>query len=268
MVIRPPTVTLFRQVLAYLKRKPDRQPATGSLADHEGAAAAAVTLRWGSVLRRPRRPGQARLVRDPFAGDEQDRRPGDGAGSTSRRPPRLAEWIDLCRDEPALYEKLVLRAVAYLPLPKWKVTPTGTQFTMLALAEVREQMARAVPEDRLATVRADAEAHPSRLFSNALMNSAWRNGPVEEIHAGVSKGDPIDRRRITVAEERQLLGSAINRLAIGMEVCRQLAAERPPRSWSEQVIPYGLAEAMLITPSGWTLTEESREVRLARGSPA
>jgi hypothetical protein len=28
------------------------------------------------------------------------------------------------------------------------------------------------------------------------------------------------------------------------------------------VLPYGLASMMLVTPSGWTLTEASREVRL------
>jgi hypothetical protein len=37
---------------------------------------------------------------------------------------------------------------------------------------------------------------------------------------------------------------------------------QPPRPWPEQVLPYGLAEMMLITPSRWTLTEVSRGVRL------
>lgn len=121
------------------------------------------------------------------------------------------------------------------------------------------------PEARLAKVRADAEAHPSRVFSNALTNSAWRNGPVEEIHAGVSKGYPPDKRRVTVAEERSLVGSAIDRFTVGMDVVGQLVGEKPSRPWAEQVVPYGLAERMLITPSGWTLTEESREVRVPRG---
>jgi hypothetical protein len=174
----------------------------------------------------------------------------------------LAEWIDLCREEPALYEKLVLRAVAYLALPRWNVRPTGTDFAMLAVPQVRDQMARQVTEAHRAKVGADAEAHPSRVFANALVNTAWRNGPVEEIHAGEFKSYPLDRRRITVAEERSLMGSAIDRLSLGMEVCRQLVDEKPPRPWTEQVVPYGLAEVMLVTPSGWTLTEESREVRL------
>ena len=47
-----------------------------------------------------------------------------------------------------------------------------------------------------------------------------------------------------------------------MTICLQLAMEQPRRPWSEQVLPYGVAEMWLITPSRWTLTEVSLEVRL------
>jgi hypothetical protein len=55
---------------------------------------------------------------------------------------------------------------------------------------------------------------------------------------------------------------ASERLAPGMTICLQLAAEQPRRPWSEQVLPYATAEMLLITSSRWTLTESSREVRL------
>lgn len=55
---------------------------------------------------------------------------------------------------------------------------------------------------------------------------------------------------------------ASGRLAQGTTVCLHFAAEQTSRSWFEQVLPYGLAEMLLVTPSGWTLTETSREVRL------
>jgi hypothetical protein len=121
--------------------------------------------------------------------------------------------------------------------------PQGSNFAMLAVPEVAAKIIEATDAARLASVRADAENHPSRLFANALVNTAWRNGPVEDVHAGVCRGYPLDHRRVTVAEERTIIGSAIDRLALGMEVCRALASERParPRSWSEQVLPYGLA---------------------------
>ena len=40
------------------------------------------------------------------------------------------------------------------------------------------------------------------------------------------------------------------------------AGQRPRRLWAEQVLPFGLADMWLVTPSGWTLTETSHEVRL------
>lgn len=233
LVIWPPKVTLFDQVLAYLHKKPDL-PATGSFTDHEGAAAAAVALRWGSYLAvladkdkpiwsETRSPGTSRI------GDSEMARINIEASAA------LASWVDVCREDPALYEKLVLRAVAYLPMPKWRVTPKGTDFAMLAVPDVRAQMVGATSEARVAKVRADAETHPSRLFSNALINTAWRNGAVEDIHAGVAKGYPLDKRRLTVAEERSVLGSAIDRLAIGMGACatlwrRDLRVRGPSRS--------------------------------------
>ena len=94
------------------------------------------------------------------------------------------------------------------------------------------------------------------------MNTAWRNGPVESIHAGRFRGYPLDQRRITVMEERELIDFASQRLALGMAVCSELALQHHHRPWHEQVLPYGLAEILMITPTGWTLTECSREVRL------
>jgi hypothetical protein len=58
------------------------------------------------------------------------------------------------------------------------------------------------------------------------------------------------------------LSVASERLALGMTVCQGFAMERLRRTWSEQVLPYGLAETWLITPCGWSLTETSRQVRL------
>jgi hypothetical protein len=55
---------------------------------------------------------------------------------------------------------------------------------------------------------------------------------------------------------------AANGMALGMSVCMQLAKERCERSWPEQVVPYGLASMLLITPRDWTLIDASREVRL------
>jgi len=135
-------------------------------------------------------------------------------------------------------------------------------FLALASLEMARRLEQAVEPGFLAQARADVGRHPSRVLANALVNVAWRNGPVEEIHAGVAGDYPLDRRRVTPAEVRALLRFAADGMALGMAVCLQLALERPQRPWPEQVLPYRLATMMLVTPSGWTLTEGSREVRL------
>jgi len=51
LLVHPPKKTLFRQVLGYLRAKPDPpSPPTGSTVENEGVAAAAVALRWGCYL--------------------------------------------------------------------------------------------------------------------------------------------------------------------------------------------------------------------------
>ena len=54
-VIQPPAITMYRQVLAYLKMKPDPplRPHGSSRIAREGIAAAALILRWGSYLELP-----------------------------------------------------------------------------------------------------------------------------------------------------------------------------------------------------------------------
>lgn len=85
---------------------------------------------------------------------------------------------------------------------------------------------------------------------------------MEYVHAGRGQGYPLEQRRVTPAEERALMRFASGGMALEMTVCLHLAMEHPVRSWPEQVLPYGLPSMMLVTPSGWTLTEASRDVRL------
>ena len=154
----------------------------------------------------------------------------------------------LARDAIARGERLKVTEVGALAEPR---------FASLLVEAFRVSHA-----SHLEQVRADVERHPSRVLANALVNTAWRNGPVEDIHAGQLRGCPLDLRRITPAEEHALMAFATERLAQGMSVCLRFSLEQPPRIWTEQVLPYALAEMMLITPSRWTLTEVSREVRL------
>jgi hypothetical protein len=115
---------------------------------------------------------------------------------------------------------------------------------------------------RVAEARAKAAAQPARLLANAFVNCAWRNGPVEAFHAGHFRGYPLDKCRMGVFGERRLMNFASAGLSEAVWACHDLAAEQPPRPWADQVLPFGLAEELRITPERWTLTESTHEVRL------
>jgi hypothetical protein len=110
--------------------------------------------------------------------------------------------------------------------------------------------------------QAEAEAHPARVLANALINACWRNGPIEEIHAGRASAYPLTLRRITPSEERKLMRTTAGRLAQGLLAAFELIHERSGRTWAERVLSFHLVPELLVTPTGWTLDERMRQVWL------
>jgi len=274
-VVCPPDTPLFKQVLGYLqtKRDPERR-ATRRAVDGEGVAAAAVVLRWGSyfaVLADGAKP-LWEAVRSPATSRISDE---EMARINIEASAAMADWIDLSRADPERHARLVERAIAYLPMPVGTATPSTGAFWELSEPEHAGRLAQAAEQvwgaEAVARARAQVDGHPTRVLANAAVNVAWRNGPVEDIHAGRAQGYPLAERRVTPEEERLLMRVASDGMARAMAVCRRFAMEPASRTWPEQVLPYALAKMMLVTPTGWTLTEKSREVRLyhsTRSSPS
>ena len=137
----------------------------------------------------------------------------------------LAESVDLFRadQDQRLYFKLVDRAVCYLPMPERKPKLDFNEFLALANPEISAKLVDACAAAYLGTARAMRSVSPPA-SSKMLTNHAWRNGPMEEIHAGAFREYPLDQRRMTPAEERELMGFASERLALGMRICRRFSA--------------------------------------------
>jgi hypothetical protein len=118
-LVRLPRATLFHQVLAYLRAKPDPpRGLSGSMVGREGIAAAALTLRWGSYLavlldrKKPIWPEVSSPSTSRISDDEMARINIEASAA-------LAEWVDLCRaDWDGAYRQLVDRALFYLPVAK------------------------------------------------------------------------------------------------------------------------------------------------------
>ncbi|MBN8467401.1 hypothetical protein JYJ95_12830 [Corallococcus exiguus] len=261
-IIRPARTPLFSQVFDYLRAMPEpRKRLTGTFSSREGVAAAAVTLRWGSyfaVLADHRKPVWSEVNSHETSRIDND----EMARINIETSAAMAEWIDICRTDAAVYRQLVDKAVSYLPMPNKASNPTANLvFAELANPAVARRLEQAVDADALPQLKSEVALHPSRVLANAVVNVAWRNGPVEDVHAGASRGYPLDKRRVAPDEERKILCFASDEMRMGMGVCHSLATERPLRPWPEQVLPYRLASMLLIAPSGWTLTGASHEIR-------
>lgn len=260
-IIHPPSTTLFHQVLDYLKAKPDpsKQPIRSTVT-REGEVAAALVLRWGSYLGvlfdhdKPiwpevNSPGTSRISNEEMA------------RINIEVSAALAEWIDLYREErgDGLYAQLSNRAIAYLPMPvaTHNLRPDG--FSRLADPEIASQMIEK-SGDRVVKVLGHVEHHPSRIFANALVNMAWRYGPVENVHCGKPGKFPLDQRRVTLDEESDIMGYTSGRMTAGLAACRKLIMENPQSPWYEKVIAFALDRR--VTPTQWSLTESSCKVRL------
>ena len=100
-----------------------------------------------------------------------------------------------------------------------------------------------------------------------MTNFCWRNGPVEEIHAGEFSEYPLMQRRITPSEESLLMRETAGRLAQGFDAISDLLNEKSERSWPMQVLPYHLVPYWLVTPTNWSMDQQTSDVQLPGREP-
>jgi hypothetical protein len=260
-IVHPPETTMFEQVLDYLDSLPPPRDCPGIHIGQEAVAATGVCLRWGSYL-------AVLMDRDkplwPRARQEGLSRIADGemARINIEASAALEQWIDIMRDDWDRYLSLMW-AARHLPMPQ-KSVKRDRDFTHLFMLSQPEFAALLFPQTRESgRARAEAEAHPTRVLANALINACWRNGPVEDIHCGQTSTYPLTQRRITPSEERTMIRTTASRLAQGIYGFSVSPAQhRDPRPWAERVLPYNLASLLLVTPTGWSLDERTRQVWL------
>lgn len=262
--VHPPPVTMFEQVLAYLDcREPAHTGYKPWRIGEEAIAAVAVCLRWGSYLAiladRDKRPAFN-------AGAKGLSRIADGemARINIEASAALERWIDLRRSERERYELLVHLAVDHLPMPR-KTTRVGKEhprLMQLAQPGVADQLMSVIPSAKLEKAASEARAHPTRVLANAMINYCWRNGPIENTHAGADYSYPMTERRIAPSEERLLVRETAAAFAQGMLALDCLMGTDNTRDWFDSVLPFHLADLLLVTPSGWSQTEKTRSLEL------
>ena len=98
----------------------------------------------------------------------------------------LAWWLALSGSDDRRYGDLVARALAYLPTGPKAVSalPSGDILLASTVPELAAQVRRSWPADRLDRDLETATKHGIRVIANTITHIAWRNGPIENVHAG------------------------------------------------------------------------------------
>lgn len=260
-LVHPPVLTMFDQVLGYLEQVAQDLPDAyyGFSLSDEAIAATAVCLRWGSYLAvlLDRAKPVCAGVKDPTHSRISD---SEMARISIEASAALAQWISIMRHDWPRHQSLV-RASWSLPMPQKKIRRDRDYVHLYALGT--ESFAEKVDWPRDGEAYERVVAHPTRTLANALIEACWRNGPVEDVHAGVWGSYPLTQRRVAVREEQALIRTTAERLANGLYGFAWTEDEDPDsRPWLERVLPYGFAQELLVTPTNWSLEESSREVRL------
>lgn len=257
--IGSPVTPMFQQVVKYLERKP--APRCGNFRrDEESRAAVAVCLRWGSyfaVLADPLRPAASNLDDDQVSQIADD----EMARLNIEISAGVAWWLTLRGADEPRYWDLVHRALAYLPTGPKTVRPLegGNLLLACATAEMANEVRRNWPADRLREALAVGEEQGIRVIANAITLRAWRNGPVEDIHAGRGGSCELSTRRIPPRAEKAIIRQAQGGVHAGLKAVDILkyGAAWPPSA--ERVLPF---LHPLVGPARWSHTEQSRAVEL------
>ncbi len=262
-LVHPSTKTMFRQVVDYLSSLDAPLDGWEPTLEEEALAATAVCVRWGTYLA-VLADGSQDLTRQTRQKHTSRVADSEMARINVEASAALERWIDLLRHERERYFKLV-RATRCLPMTRRRAprTADGQQLLLVAQPDLAAAVRPMLETERGKQALADAERHPTRVLANALVHVAWRNGPVEDIHAGAAGAYPLTMRRILPSEERTLVSSTSGRLRHGLRAVHALICEQSERSWPRRVLP--CAVAPFLAPRAWSLEGQSRRVDLPGG---
>jgi len=169
----------------------------------------------------------------------------------------MERWIELLRTDRARWETLAAKALHYLPLAGRRVAPARTTPILVALHPDMPAVARQWVAEHPGRARPIGDK-ATRIFANAAMVLGYRNGPVEDVHAGGDEGVPFGVRRITPADEAAIMEFSGRELAVAVQLVETLVASGA--AWEEAMLPYSLPIPAWSGADEWSVEEWSRRV--------
>jgi hypothetical protein len=127
------------------------------------------------------------------------------------------------------------------------------------MPEMAAHVRNSWPPDRVDRDLGIAATYGVRVIANTITHVAWRNGPVENVHAGRFQGYDLDRRRVLPKAEKAIIRHAQGGFSTGLEAADYLKCNDawPPPAESALPFMHGL-----VGPSRWSVTASSRVVEI------
>lgn len=195
-VLSPPEQTLFDQLCEWL----DQFPQSKSRLDDSvlGIGAVALCLRWGTylaVLLDKSKSVDKRANNSSFSiiSDDEMKRINIEASSN------FARLLELRHMDEMKFRDLVLRAYDWLPMPQRRVK-RNNEIAALVWASIFAYCNAEVTESSTMAIE-----NPYRAWANTIVSLTYRNGPIEDIHAGSEMVYSLSSRRVTTKQEREIL---------------------------------------------------------------
>jgi hypothetical protein len=173
----------------------------------------------------------------------------------------LSRLLQIRMDDFEGYRKIIYRA-RRLPLPRLRPVPLGMSYLAALVNPNVVQAIRGRATTKWGRLRVEqAKENPLRVFANSIVNYCWRNGPIEDVHAGRIPIRTLLRRRLTEEEEASIFGTLVARLAQTLPVVAKIVGGNKSSLW-QRVLPFNLAPEF-CTPTGWSLGLNTCDVTLS-----
>jgi len=255
----PPQVPMFRQVVDYLESKPSPADQYVSPAD-EARAAVAVCIRWGSYF-----AALADASR-PFSPHARDENTSHIADSEMARlnieiSAAFQWWLTLKGSDDRRYTQLAQRALTHLQAGRKTVTHVleGDILAECAASKMANAVHSAWHREFLERDLELAREYGIRTIANTATLMSWRNGPVENVHAGQRPGHRFNERRVLPRHEKAIMRQAQNVLRAALNALSQMIFEGAWPPPPERILPF---MRPFCHPRDWSYTQQSLEIDL------
>jgi hypothetical protein len=171
----------------------------------------------------------------------------------------LAYLLNMMHDDEFKALDLMQRAYEALPMPQKRVQREWQVYQIMLASMMAMQFSNLSEASERSAI---AVFNPYRSLANTIISLSYRNGPVEDVHAGSEVAYRLTHRRFTNSQIRTVLRFSAERLSGIMGASPFWGDDLPEVApWPQRLsaLPF-----VILYPSNWSMTAESSSITLKK----